>query len=288
MKKHVVAAAALVALSLAAKADAARNPDGWADLPKSVLRYGANAEVTFKVVDTDGKPVAGVSVCGIETDAAGVAIYRGIVADGRLLVSVSSSDIYSPVVAPVVLSALSDDKKSFVPTNVPPIVVRRRVKPHEMECGTVSFGNFIRDRPLVTRRETKWFNVEVGRFPGVSDNRGYCNLHSSYIVLEPKTQEDGFQELEPYPDSLGTPLAAPSEGYVAGPFEMMSRTNDRDGGVATGDRIVAFRHKTPEGFVYGIVKMCGAWSSLEFRVNSVAGELSLEQGRLSLEPEECR
>lgn len=278
MKTCAVAVAALAALLLSLKAEAAGDFRLLSELPSAVRRYGANAEVSFKVVDTDGKPVEGVSVCGVETDSAGVAVYRGIALDGRLPVTVSSTGVYSPRVAPVVFSALSDDKKSFVPITVPPIVVRRRVKPHAMVRGTVSFGNYIRDMPLVTRRATKWFNVEVGAFPGVSDNSGYCNLHSSYIVLEPKTQEDGFQEVEPYPDALETPLAAPSEGYVAGPFEMMFRTNDRNGSAATGGRIVAFRHKTPEGFVYGIVKMGGAWmGSLEFRVNSVAGELSLEQ-----------
>ena len=280
MKKHVVAAAALVALSLSVNADAMRNPDDGVLPPKAVLRYGAAAEVSFKVVDPDGKPVAGVSVCGVETDAAGVAVYRGIVADGRLLVSVSSSDIYSPVVAPVVLSALSDDKKSFAPTNVPPIVVRRKGKPHAMATGTIGFGSVIRDRPLVSRRESKWFDVEFGTFPGVSDNKSYNNLTSCYLVLEPKDPEDGFLEVEPFPDSLGTPLVAPSEGYKPGPFEMMFRDDIRNRSPDVR-RIVAFRHKTDGGFVYGIVKVDSRrMYSIDFCVNTVAGELSLEpEGR---------
>ena len=276
MKKHAVAAAALVALSLSAKADTVRNPDGWVDLPKAVLRYGATAEVTFKVVDPDGKPVAGVSVCGVETDAAGIAVYRGIVADGRLQVSVLSPDIYSPVVAPVVLSALSNDKKSFVPTNVPPIVVRRKGKPHAMATGTIGFGSVIRDRPLVSRRESEWFDVEFGTFPGVSDNKSYNNLVSRYLVLAPKDPEDGFLEVEAFPDSLGTPLVAPSEGYKTGPFEMMFREDIRSQSPDVR-RIVAFRHKTAGGFVYGIVMVDGRRvHCVDFRVNTVAGELSLE------------
>ena len=277
MKICAVAVAALAMLPIPSEAKSAGDFRQLSELPPAVRRYGANAEVTFKVVDTDGKPVEGVSVCGVETDSAGVAVYRGIVLDGQLPVAVSSPGVYSPLVAPVVFSALSGDKRSFVPTNVPPIVVRRKVKPHEMARWTVGLGNIVRDRPLVTRRETKWFGVEVGMFPGVSDNSGYCNLHSSYIVLVPKTPEDGFQEVEPYPDSLGTPIAAPREGYAPGPFEMMVRTNDRAGNFAAVGRVVAFRHKTPDGFVYGIVKADGVCMNiLEYRVNPVAGELSLE------------
>lgn len=215
-------------------------------------------------------------MCGVKTDASGAAVYRGIAFNGLLKVSVSSPDVYSPVVPPVVFSALSNDKRSFVPTNVPPITVRRKVRPHAMKTGVIGFGGLVRDWPLVTRRETEWFNVELGIFPGVSDNSGYCNLRSGYCVLEPKTPEDGFQEIESFPDSLGTPLCAPRDGYVTGPFELMFRENNRDYQSPRG-RIVAFRHKTPGGFVYGIVNAFRiGMNGLEYRVNSVVDELSLE------------
>lgn len=241
-----------------------------------IARYGANTEVGFTVVDTNGKPVENVSVCGVKTDASGKAVYRGIVFNGQLQVSVSSPSIYSPVVPPVVFTSLSNDKKRFMPTNVPPIVVRRKSKPHPMKTGSIDFGSHIPDRPLLIKHETEWFNVELGVFPGVSDNRGYCNLRAGYCVLEPKTPEDGFQEIESFPDSLGTPLAAPRDGYATGPFELMFRENNRDYQSPRG-RIVAFRHKTPGGFVYGIVNAFRIGiNGLEYRVNSVVDELSLE------------
>ena len=276
MKIFAVAVAALAALPLSSKAQSVGDLRLLSELPSAVRRYGANAEVTFKVVDTDGKPVEGVSVCGVKTDASGAAVYRGIAFNGLLNVSVSSPDVYSPVVPPVVFSALSNDKRSFVPTNVPPITVRRKVRPHAMKTGVIGFGGLVRDWPLVTRRETEWFNVELGIFPGVSDNSGYCNLRSGYCVLEPKTPEDGFQEIEFFPDSLGTPLCAPRDGYVTGPFELMFRANNRDYQSPRG-RIVAFRHKTPGGFVYGIVNAFRiGMNGLEYRANSVVDELSLE------------
>jgi hypothetical protein len=241
-----------------------------------IARYGANTEVGFTVVDINGKPVEHVSVCGVKTDASGKAVYRGIVFNGQLQVSVSSPNIYSPVVPPVVFTSLSNDKKRFMPTNVPPIVVRRKSKPHPMKTGSINFGSHIPDRPLLIKHETEWFNAELGVFPGVSDNRGYCNLRAGYCVLEPKTPEDGFQEIESFPDSLGTPLAAPRDGYATGPFELMFRENNRDYQSPRG-RIVAFRHKTPGGFVYGIVNAFRIGiNGLEYRVNSVVDELSLE------------
>lgn len=241
-----------------------------------IARYGANTEVGFTVVDTNGKPVENVSVCGVKTDASGKAVYRAIVFNGQLQVSVSSPNIYSPVVPPVVFTSLSNDKKRFMPTNLPPIVVRRKSKPHPMKTGSIDFGRHITDRPLLIKHETEWFNVELGVFPGVSDNRGYCNLRAGYCVLEPKTPEDGFQEIESFPDSLGTPLAAPRDGYATGPFELMFRENNRDYQSPRG-RIVAFRHKTPGGFVYGIVNAFRIGiNGLEYRVNSVVDELSLE------------
>jgi hypothetical protein len=246
------------------------------ELPSAVRRYGANAEVTFKVVDTDGKPVEGVSVCGVNTDSAGLAVYRGIVVNGQLQVAVSSPDIYSPTVAPIVFSELSDDNKSFAPTNMQPIVVRRKVKPHEMVRGSVNLWSFNRERPMEGKYETEWFNVETGMFPGVSGNMGYGNLMAGYVILEPKSPEDGFQEVEVYPDSLGTPLAAPTDGYKPGVFEMMFR-EDRSSRSGEGVRLIAFRHKTSAGFVYGVVKMNGRFcNNLEYIVNSVAGEQSLE------------
>ena len=275
MKMRFLSAVALIAATFPSIADAVdfRSPE---NLPRQIFRYGAKAEVTFKVVDTDGKPVQGVSVCGVETDASGTAVYHGVVVGGRLQVTVSSKDVYSPAVAPVAFSSLSDDRKSFVPTNVPPIVVRRKVKPHAMRTGSIGSGSFVRDRPLVIRRETEWFGVEFGMFPGVSDSSGYCNLRSGYFVLEPKTPEDGFQEIEDCQDSLGTPLVAPREGYVTGPFELMFRVNDRDRH-EWRRRIVAFRHKTPGGFVYGIVRShASGMDGLEYRVNYDADELSLE------------
>ena len=88
--------------------------------------------------------------------------------------------------------------------------------------------------------------------------------------------QDGFQEIEPFPDSLGTPLCAPRDGYVTGPFELMFRANNRDYQSPRG-RIVAFRHKTPGGFVYGIVNAFRiGMNGFEYRVNSVVDELSLE------------
>ena len=117
MKMRLLPAVALVAAASPLSADVVdfRRTD---ELPRLIARYGANAEVTFRVVDTDGKPVEGVSVCGVKTDASGAAVYRGIAFNGLLKVSVSSPDVYSPVVPPVVFSALSNDKRSFVPTNV--------------------------------------------------------------------------------------------------------------------------------------------------------------------------
>ena len=207
MKIFVVAVAALAALPLSSKAQSVGDLRLLSELPSAVRRYGANAEVTFKVVDTGGKPVEGVSVCGVNTDSAGLAVYRGIVVNGQLQVAVSSPDIYSPTVAPIVFSELSDDNKSFAPTNMQPIVVRRKVKPHEMVRGSVNLWSFNRERPMEGKYETEWFNVETGMFPGVSGNMGYGNLMAGYVILEPKSPEDGFQEVEVYPDSLGTPLA---------------------------------------------------------------------------------
>ena len=202
--------------------------------------------------------------------------YRGIVVNGQLQVAVSSPDIYSPTVAPIVFSELSDDNKSFAPTNMQPIVVRRKVKPHEMVRGSVNLWSFNRERPMEGKYETEWFNVETGMFPGVSGNMGYGNLMAGYVILEPKSPEDGFQEVEVYPDSLGTPLVAPTDGYTPGVFEMMFR-EDRSNRSGEGVRLFAFRHKTSAGFVYGVVKMNGRFcNNLEYIVNSVAGEQSLE------------
>ena len=272
MKIFAVAVAALAALPLSSKAQSVGDLRLLSELPSAVRRYGANAEVTFKVVDTGGKPVEGVSVCGVNTDSAGLAVYRGIVVNGQLQVAVSSPDIYSPTVAPIVFSELSDDNKSFAPT----IVVRRKVKPHEMVRGSVNLWSFNRERPMEGKYETEWFNVETGMFPGVSGNMGYGNLMAGYVILEPKSPEDGFQEVEVYPDSLGTPLAAPTDGYKPGVFEMMFR-EDRSNRSGEGVRLIAFRHKTSAGFVYGVVKMNGRFcNNLEYIVNSVAGEQSLE------------
>ena len=276
MKIYAVAAVAIAALPLFLKAESVGDLRLLSELPPAVRRYGANAEVTFKVVDTDGKPVEGVSVCGVNTDSAGLAVYRGIVVNGQLQVAVSSPDIYSPTVAPIVFSELSDDNKSFAPTNMQPIVVRRKVKPHEMVRGSVNLWSFNRERPMEGKYETEWFNVETGMFPGVSGNMGYGNLMAGYVILEPKSPEDGFQEVEVYPDSLGTPLAAPTDGYKPGVFEMMFR-EDRSNRSGEGVRLIAFRHKTSAGFVYGVVKMNGRFcNNLEYIVNSVAGEQSLE------------
>lgn len=245
-----------------------------------IARYGANTEVGFTVVDINGKPVENVSVCGVKTDASGKAVYRGIVFNGQLQVSVSSPNIYSPVVSPVVFTSLSNDKKRFMPTNVPPIVVRRKSKPHPMKTGSINFGSHIPDRPLLIKHETEWFNVELGVFPGVSDNRGYHQLRSGYCVLKPKTSEDGFQEVKSFPDELETPLIAPCDGYITGPFELMFRESDRKPR-SLGSRIVAFRHKTSNGFIYGIVKVpFNGMNSLEYRVNPVVNELSLEPGSI--------
>ena len=116
----------------------------------------------------------------------------------------------------------------------------------------------------------------VPPIPGVSGNMGYGNLMAGYVILEPKSPEDGFQEVEVYPDSLGTPLAAPTDGYKPGVFEMMFR-EDRSSRSGEGVRLIAFRHKTSAGFVYGVVKMNGRFcNNLEYIVNSVAGEQSLE------------
>ena len=277
MKICAVAVAALAALPLSSKAQSAGDLRLLSELPPAVRRYGANAEVTFKVVDTDGKPVEGVSVCGVETDPAGVALYRGIVVNGQLQVDISSPSIYSPTVAPIAFSELSNDKKSFAPTNMQPIVVRRKVKPHEMVRGSVNLWSFNRERPMEGKYETEWFNVEVGMFPGVSGNMGYGNLMAGYILLEPKSPEDGFQEIEAYPDSLVTPLTAPTDGYKPGVFELMFREDRSSRGSWEDVRLIAFRHKTPDGFVYGVVKMNGRFcNNLEYIVNSVAGELSLE------------
>ena len=276
MKIYAVAAVAIAALPLFLKAESVGDLRLLSELPPAVRRYGANAEVTFKVVDTDGKPVEGVSVCGVNTDSAGLAVYRGIVVNGQLQVAVSSPDIYSPTVAPIVFSELSDDNKSFAPTNMQPIVVRRKVKPHEMVRGSVNLWSFNRERPMEGKYETEWFNVETGMFPGVSGNMGYGNLMAGYVILEPKSPEDGFQEVEVYPDSLGTPLVAPTDGYTPGVFEMMFR-EDRSNRSGEGVRLIAFRHKTSAGFVYGVVKMNGRFcNNLEYIVNSVAGEQSLE------------
>lgn len=276
MKIFAVAVAALAALPHSSKAQSVGDLRLLSELPPAVRRYGANAEVTFKVVDTDGKPVEGVSVCGVNTDSAGLAVYRGIVVNGQLQVAVSSLDIYSPTVAPIVFSELSDDNKSFAPTNMQPIVVRRKVKPHEMVRGSVNLWSFNRERPMEGKYETEWFNVETGMFPGVLGNMGYGNLMAGYVILEPKSPEDGFQEVEVYPDSLGTPLAAPTDGYKPGVFEMMFR-EDRSSRSGEGVRLIAFRHKTSAGFVYGVVKMNGRFcNNLEYIVNSVAGEQSLE------------
>ena len=65
MKIFAVAVAALAALPLSSKAQSVGDLRLLSELPPAVRRYGANAEVTFKVVDTDGKPVEGVSVCGV-------------------------------------------------------------------------------------------------------------------------------------------------------------------------------------------------------------------------------
>ena len=268
MKIYAVAAVAIAALPLFVKAESVGDLRLLSELPSAVCRYGANAEVTFKVIDTDGKPVEGVSVCGVKTDSAGLAVYRGIVVNGQLQVAVSSPDIYSPTVAPIVFSELSDDNKSFAPTNMQPIVVRRKVKPHEMVRGSVNLWSFNRERPMEGKYETEWFNVETGMFPGVSGNMGYGNLMAGYVILEPKSPEDGFQEVEVYPDSLGTPLVAP--------IEMMFR-EDRSSRSGEGVRLIAFRHKASAGFVYGVVKMNGRFcNNLEYIVNSVAGEQSLE------------
>lgn len=276
MKIFAVAVAALAALPLSSKAQSVGDLRLLSELPPAVRRYGANAEVTFKVVDTDGKPVEGVSVCGVNTDSAGLAIYRGIVVNGQLQVAVSSPDIYSPTVAPIVFSELSDDNKSFAPTNMQPIVVRRKVKPHEMVRGSVNLWSIHRERPMEGKYETEWFSLEAGMFPGVSENMGYGNLMAGYVILEPKSPEDGFQEVEVYQDSLGTPLAAPTDGYKPGVFEMMFR-EDRSSRSGEGVRLIAFRHKTSAGFVYGVVKMNGRFcNNLEYIVNSVAGEQSLE------------
>lgn len=254
-----------------------RNPN---ETSRLVARYGANTEVGFTVVDTNGKPVENVSVCGVKTDASGKAVYRGIVFNGQLQVSVSSPNIYSPVVPPVVFTSLSNDKKRFMPTNVPPIVVRRKSKPHPMKTGSIDFGSHIPDRPLLIKYETEWFNVELGVFPGVSDNRGYHQLRSGYCVLKPKTPEDGFQEVKSFPDELETSLIAPCDGYITGPFEMMFRESDWKPH-SLGSRIVAFRHKTANGFIYGIVKVLfNGMNSLEYRVNPVVNELSLEPGSI--------
>jgi hypothetical protein len=179
-------------------------------------------------------------------------------------------------VAPIVFSDLSTDKKSFAPTNMPPIVVRRKVNPHEMVCGSVNLWSFHRERPIEGKHETEWFSLEAGMFPGVSENMGYGNLMAGYVILEPKSPEDGFQEVEVYQDSLGTPLAAPTDGYKPGVFEMMFR-EDRSSRSGEGVRLIAFRHKASAGFVYGVVKMNGRFcNNLEYIVNSVAGEQSLE------------
>lgn len=245
-----------------------------------IARYGANTEVGFTVVDTNGKPVENVSVCGVKTDASGKAVYRGIVFNGQLQVSVSSPTIYSPVVPPVVFTSLSNDKKRFMPTNLPPIVVRRKSKPHPMKTGSIDFGRHITDRPLLIKHETEWFNVELGVFPGVSDNRGYHQLRSGYCVLKPKTSEDGFQEVKSFPDELETSLIAPCDGYITGPFELMFRESDWKPH-SLSSRIVAFRHKTANGFIYGIVKVLfNGMNSLEYRVNPVVNELSLEPGSI--------
>ena len=276
MKIYAVAAVAIAALPLFMKAESVGDLRLLSELPSAVCRYGANAEVTFKVIDTDGKPVEGVSVCGVKTDSAGLAVYRGIVVNRQLQVAVLSPDVYSPTVAPIVFSDLSTDKKSFAPTNMPPIVVRRKVNPHEMVCGSVNFWSFHRERPIEGKHETEWFSLEAGMFPGVSENMGYGNLMAGYVIFVPKSPEDGFQEVEAYPDSLGTPLAAPTDGYKPGVFEVMFR-EDRGGSSGKDIRLIAFRHKTSAGFVYGVVKINGRFcSSLEYRVNSVAGELSLE------------
>ena len=50
-------------------ADVTRTPE----LPKAVERFGARAEISFKVVDADGRPVEGATVCGVATDSDGVA-----------------------------------------------------------------------------------------------------------------------------------------------------------------------------------------------------------------------
>lgn len=234
----------------------------------------------FTVVDTNGKPVENVSVCGVKTDASGKAVYRGIVFNGQLQVSVSSPNIYSPVVPPVVFTSLSNDKKRFMPTNLPPIVVRRKSKPHPMKTGSIDFGRHITVRPLLIKHETEWFNVELGVFPGVSDNRGYHQLRSGYCVLKPKTSEDGFQEVKSFPDELETSLIAPCDGYITGPFELMFRKSDWKPH-SLSSRIVAFRHKTANGFIYGIVKVLfNGMNSLEYRVNPVVNELSLEPGSI--------
>jgi len=245
-------------------------------LPSAVLRYGAVAEVSFKVEDTDGKPVAGAEVCGVETDASGSALYRGIVLNGRLQVSVSAPDIYSPAVNPLVLSDLSEDKRSFLPTNAPVIVVRRKAKPHAMVRGSINVNEYNRGRALVERRDTDYFGFSFGLFTGFTERTGYATLTAGYSLFEPKSPEDGFQEVAAFPDSLGHPLVAPADGYKNGAFETMYKARiDNEG----QDRVryVAFRHKTPEGFVYGVLTIKGKYGNrIDYVVNTVAGELSLE------------
>ena len=251
------------------------------ELPKAVERFGARAEISFKVVDADGRPVEGATVCGVETDSSGVAVYRGIVTAGTLAVTVSAPNIYIPVVAPVELRELSGDKKSFASTNVPAIVVRKKKNPHPMLRGRVDLRRLNHERPYAAQLNTEWFHVDAGVFPGDSQGWGYAGLVAGYIVLKPKDPEDGFQEVEAYPDSLGTPAVAPSDGYRAGPFEMMLRTDGSSRSPAR-TRLVAFRHRTEAGFVYGILKVDGRNpGQIEYLVNRSAGEMSLE-------PEDCR
>lgn len=276
----------LAALTIVAGLSVSAAPD-----PSGEEQAFAAADLTFRVIDAStSNGVAGVTIrraaafegrcppVRVVTDGNGEARYRGP------LPKEVEFDLVAPSFHGVrrlgVSQVPGEEDGTWKAMTAGPVAMRRKSRPHPMIVSS--------DRSA-SGSEQPGFRIERGSFDGVGRDGTRSSL--SYLTLVPTGPEDGFVLADVFPDEIGSPLEAPTEGYRHAKVYLVNEGPERrtggDGRVplfsfdpderraGPNGNCVVFRHRTDKGFVYGAVLVSKSGLP-DIVVNAEPGERSLE------------